>query len=269
MIIPRLFHITCKKQLIFLILLLSLPAFAQEVPGTVIFKPAPTKETQPNVQTPFRKPSIEEPKAPERPIIPKVNSPVVPGEDALKKEEEKVEEPNRRPLASQRRAVLPPEGMEPKDVVEQKKKTMPEGRKPLDLTESSPVVFAESDIAIYTWRPEEEYFEDDPTKTIFLKAAIKRAERMDGLQQAANTATLTIFPQTQLAVVPLANSFSAQDILFLDDAGIVRQMVYKTEPQSAKGVVSKEEVRSVLQMNSGSIKKYSIKIGDKVAIPPQ
>lgn len=267
--IPRLFHITRKKQLIFLVLLFSLPAFAQEVPGTVIFRKAPKEETQPQMQTPFRKPNIEEPKAPERPIIPKVNSPVVPGGDPLKEEQEKVEEPSRRPLATQRRPVLPPEGMEPKNVVEQKKKTMPEGRKPLDLTESSPVVFAESDIAIYTWRPEEEYFEDDPTKTTFLKAAIKRAERMDGLQQAANTATLTIFLQTQLAVVPLANSFTSQDILFLDDAGIIRQMVFKTEPQSAKGVVSKEEVRSVLQMNSGSIKKYGIKVGDKVAIPPQ
>ena len=265
----RLFHIACKKQLIFLVfLLLSLPPLAQEVPGTVIFRKAPAEGTQPNMQTPFRKPSIEEPKAPERPIIPKVNSPVVPGGDALKDAQEKPEEPNRRPLASQRRPVLPPEGMEPKDVVEQKK-TMPEGRKPLDLTESSPVVFAQSDIAISTWRPEEEYFEDDPTKTTFLKASIKRAEAIDGLQQAGNAATLTIFPQLQLAVIPLANSFSAQDILFLDDGGVIRQMVYKTEPQSPKGVVSKQEVRSVLQMPSGSIKRYSIKIGDKVAIPPR
>lgn len=263
----RLFHIVPKKQLIFLILLLSLPLHAQEVPGTVIFKQAPKEETQPTLQTPFRKPSIEEPKAPERPIIPKVNSPIVPSGDALKDAQEKPEEPNRRTPASQRRPVLPPEGTEPKDVIEQKKKVMPEGRKPLDLTESSPVVFAESDIAIYTWLPQEEYFEDDITKTTFLKASIKRAEAIDGLQQAGNT--LTIFPHPQLAVVPLLNSFISQDILFLDDAGVIRQMVYKTEPQSSKGVVSKKEVRSVLQMPSGSIKRYSIKVGDKVAIPPR
>lgn len=267
--IHRFFHITPKKQLIFLVLLFSFATNAQEVPGTVIFKQVPSEKTQPTLQTPFRKPNIEEPKTPERPIIPKVNSPVVPGGDALKEEEEKAEEPNRRPLASQRRPVLPPEGMEPKAVAEQKKKAMPEGRKPLDLTESSPVVFAEGDIAIYTWLPQEEYFEDDPTKVAFLKAVIKRAEQMDGLQQTGSTATLTIFPQQQLAVIPLHNSFTSQDILFLDDDGIIRQMVYKTEPQSAKGVVSKAEVRSVLQMPSGSIKRYGIKVGDKVAIPPR
>lgn len=241
----------------------------------MIFRKPPAEETAPLTQTPFRKPEIEKPQAPERPIIPKVNSPVVPGGDNAKEEEETHEEPNRRPPASQRRSVLPPEGMEPKDIIEQKKKTMPEGRKPLDLTESSPVVFAQSDIAIYTWLPQEEYFEDDPTKTIFLKAYIKRAEKVGAddnlsrIKQVEDTGVLTIFPEQQLAVIPLENSFSSQDILFLDDEGIIRQMVYKTEPQSKKGVVSKEEVRSVLQLNSGSIKRYGIKVGDKVAIPPQ
>lgn len=263
-----------NKQLIFMALFFALPATAQEVPGTVIFRKDPAAENQPMLQTPFRKPVVKEPAEPERPIIPKVNSPVVPGGDALKKEEEKPEEPNRRPLASQRRPVLPPEGMEPKDVIEHKKKTMPEGRKPLDLTEASPVAFMESDIAIYTWLPQEEYFEDDATKTTFLKARIVRAEKVgtddnfSRIKLADGVGILTIFPQAQLATIALNNSYDSQDILFLDDGGIIRQMVYKTEPKSAKGIVSKEEVRSVLQLNSGSIKKYGIKVGDKVAIPP-
>ena len=265
----RFSQIALKKQLIFLFIFCALPALAQEVPGTVTFHTPEDQTKDPILETPFRKPEVI---PPEKPKLPKVNSPVVPGGDAEKKQPEE-EKPNHRPLASQRRPVLPPLGMELLGV--EAPKEVPEGRKPVSLIDASPIVFSQSEIAIYPWVEKEEYFEDDPKKIIRLRARILRDERVvlpDNLSKVKfmeDNGVLTIFPRAQITTIPLEHIYFAQDILFLDDEGIVRQMVYKTEVRSPKPVVSKTEVRSVLQLNAGSIHKFNLKIGDKIAIPPQ
>ena len=234
--------------------------------GNVIFHNTPQKE--PMLETPFRKQEVT---APEKPKLPKVNSPVVPGGDSEADQPE--EKPNHRPLSSQRRPVLPPLGLELPGL--EAPKEVPEGRKPVSLIDSSPVVFSQSDIAIYPWMEKEEYFEDDPTKVTRLRARILRSDQVvlpDNLSRnkfMEGTGVLTIFPRSQIAEIPLDHIYFSQDILFLDDEGIIRQMVYRTESKSAKPILSKTEVRSVLQLNAGSIHKLGLKIGDKVAIPPQ
>lgn len=239
---------------------------AQEVQGTVTFHQP--EQQQPVPETPFRKPEVT---APEKPKLPKVNSPTVPGGDAEQDQPE--EKPNHRPLASQRRPVLPPLGMELPGV--EAPKPIPEGRKPTSLIDASPIIFSQGDIAIYPWMEKEEYFEDDPLKVTILRAHILRNEQVilpDNLSQMkfmSGSGVLTIFPRTQTAEIPLDHMYFSQDILFLDEEGIIRQMVYKTEVKGAKPIISKMEVRSVLQLNAGSIHKLGLKIGDKVAIPPQ
>ena len=239
---------------------------AQEVQGTVTFH-EPQKQ-EPIIETPFRKPAVT---APEKPKLPKVNSPVVPSGDA--KEDQPVEKINRRPLASQRRPVLPPLGFELPGV--EAPKPVPEGRKPVSLIDASPIVFSQGDIAIYPWMEKEEYFEDDPAKVTILQARILRGDQVvlpDNVSRVKfmdNSGVLTIFPRAQIAEIPLDHMYFSQDILFLDDEGIIRQLVYKTETRSPKPIVSKMEVRSVLQLNAGSIHKLGLKTGDKVAIPPK
>ena len=255
-----------KKQLIFLLIFCALPLNAQEVQGTVTFHNS--EKDQPVLETPFRKQEIT---PPVKPKLPKVNSPTVPGGDAEADQPE--EKPNRRPLASQRRPVLPPLGMEVLGI--EAPKPVPEGRKPVSLIDASPIIFSQGDIAIYPWMEKEEYFEDDPTKVTILRARILRNEQVvlpDNLSRIKfmeNTGVLTIFPRTQTAEIPLDRIYFSQDMLFLDEEGIIRQMVYKTEVKGTKPIVSKMEVRSVLQLNAGSIHKLGLKIGDKVAIPPQ
>ena len=256
-------------------------ALAQEVPGTVTFHdaapkaeeapPAPPAPKAPPLQTPFRKPAPPVAEEPQKPNIPKVNSPVVPS--AEKAEDAPKEEPTiRRMPALQRKKVLPPPGEEPKPEV---RKPAPEGRAPVNLIDASPVVFSLADIAVYPWREKEEYFEDDLTKITFLKARIQRGDKVvppDNMSRGklpTGQGILTIFPQAQVAEIPLEHVYFSQDIIFMDDEGIVTQLVYHTEIKSKKPVFSKAPARSALQLSSGSIKQYALKVGDKIAIPPR
>lgn len=259
------------KLLILCLIALAFPcAHAQEVPGTVIFRQVPKDDAPvaaaPPPQTPFRKPPAEATK-PEPETKPDAKK-----TDAKSAEEEQPQEPVRRPPASQRRAVLPPPSEEPKP---DEPKPTPEGRKPVDLIEMSPVVFSLADIAVYPWQEKEEYFEDDPAKVIRLKARVQRADDVTQPDQfskipfPAGQGLLTIFQQNQVVEISLARIYFQQDIIFLDEEGVITQLVYKTEPKGKKPIFSKSEARSVLQMNGGSIKKYGIKLGDKIAIPPR
>lgn len=259
-----------KLLILCLIALTCAAARAQEVPGTVIFRQVPKEDVPsaaPPAQTPFRKPPAEEKKPQPQPKTEAKK----PEEKAA--EEEQPDEPVRRPPASQRRAVLPPPGEEKTEPDEPK--PMPEGRKPVDLIEMSPVVFSLADIAVYPWQEKEEYFEDDPAKVIRLKARVQRGDEVIQPDQFSRIpfpegqGLLTIFSQNQVAEIPLTKIYFQQDIIFLDEEGVITQLVYKTEPKSKKPVFSKAEARSVLQMNGGSIKKYGIKLGDKIAIPPR
>lgn len=269
---------------------------AQEVPGTVVFKPIPKEEQQAlPPETPFRKPA--EPATPPAPKVPDAKeakppqapqattppAPAVPnnapnpkapmvGEQTEEGKEPVEEKAIRRAPAEQRRKVLPPPGMETKV---EAPKPVPEGRSPVSLVDASPVVFSLADIAVYPWMEKEEYFEDDPTKVTMLKARIQRSDQVilpDYLSRAPfpdGQGVLTILPDARMTEISLEKVFFSQDIIFLDDEGLILQLVYKTEIKGKKPVVSRFPVRSILQLNSGSIRKYALKTGDKIAIPPR
>lgn len=246
-------------------------ALAQEVPGTVIFRAVPKDDAAPApAEEPVAPPAP--PKAPEKPTVKAPEKPTTASPAPAAGEEEQQEAPLRRAPSMQRKRVLPPEEMEPKPEPE---KPVPEGRVPVSLVDASPVVFSLADIAVYPWQVKEEYFEDDPAKVIRLKAKIQRGDDVTTPDQLTKMpfpdgqGVLTIFHQNQFAEIPLAKILISQDIIFLDEEGIITQLVYKTEPKGKKPVFSKTEVRSVLQMNSGSIKRYGLKTGDKIAIPPR
>lgn len=274
----------------FLSLLIATYASAQEVPGTVTFKPIPKTDAPLPPETPFRKPpevpaapKAPEVKAPPAPVPPAPAAPAVPnnapnpkapkaGEQIEEGKEPVEEKAIRRAPAEQRRKVLPPPGMEPKV---EAPKPVPEGRAPVSLVDASPVVFSLADIAVYPWMEKEEYFEDAPDKVTMLKARIQRGDQVvvpDNLTRtpfAEGQGILTILPDARVTEISLAKMFFSQDIIFLDDEGLILQLVYKTEIKGKKPVVSRFPVRSVLQMNTGSIRKYALKAGDKIAIPPR
>ncbi|WP_337269725.1 DUF192 domain-containing protein [Oryzifoliimicrobium ureilyticus] len=84
-------------------------------------------------------------------------------------------------------------------------------------------------------------------------------------KMAENAGMLFDFGKAQPVQMWMENTVLPLDMLFMDAAGTVRNIKENAVPYSRDIIDSGGAVRYVLELNAGSVKKMSIKIGDRIA----
>ncbi len=62
----------------------------------------------------------------------------------------------------------------------------------------------------------------------------------------------------------MKNTFIPLDMLFVDDAGVIRNIAHRTTPLSLDHINSGGPVRVVVELNAGTAQRLGIAIGDRV-----
>jgi uncharacterized membrane protein (UPF0127 family) len=65
----------------------------------------------------------------------------------------------------------------------------------------------------------------------------------------------------------MENTILALDMLFIDSGGTIRHIKENAVPYSRDIIDSMGEVKYVVELNAGVVKRLGIKVGDKVASP--
>ena len=74
-----------------------------------------------------------------------------------------------------------------------------------------------------------------------------------------------LFPLTyKINSMWMKNTFIPLDVIFLDDNMKIIGYVLDTVPLSLKSISIDKKSNNVLEMNSGSVKYFNMKIGDKI-----
>jgi uncharacterized membrane protein (UPF0127 family) len=64
----------------------------------------------------------------------------------------------------------------------------------------------------------------------------------------------------------MKNTRIALDMVFIDKNNQIATIVTNTEPYSLDIISSEKEVKKVLEINAGLVKKFGIKVGQKIKI---
>ncbi len=62
----------------------------------------------------------------------------------------------------------------------------------------------------------------------------------------------------------MKNTLISLDMIFIDAEDKILEIQPNTIPQSSDFISSKQKILKVLEINAGLVKKYNIKIGDKI-----
>lgn len=94
------------------------------------------------------------------------------------------------------------------------------------------------------------------------------ASRQKGLmyrtEMPSNRGMLLDFGAPEKVSIWMKNTFIPLDIIYVDAAGIITQIVEQAEPQSTSLMNSNARVRAVLEVNAGQAAYHGFKAGDQV-----
>lgn len=116
----------------------------------------------------------------------------------------------------------------------------------------------------------ENFAKDKKIKARFhILVAEKKEQRNYGLMNVKNLdekyGMLFLFSKKDIIYMWMKNTFIALDMIFIEDDEIVA-IHENAKPLSLDIISSQKKVNRVLEVNSGMVKKYDIKIGDKIII---
>ena len=101
-----------------------------------------------------------------------------------------------------------------------------------------------------------------------VELAISPEQQEQGLMfrraMPADAGMLFVFPQDKIAVFWMKNTLLPLDMLFIARDGRVADLHERAVPLSEANIVSKVEVRAVLELNGGTVARLGIKPGDMV-----
>jgi uncharacterized membrane protein (UPF0127 family) len=80
-----------------------------------------------------------------------------------------------------------------------------------------------------------------------------------------NAGMLFDFGQSRRVTMWMENTILPLDMLFIDSKGVIRHIKENAVPFSEDIIDSMGEVKYVVELNAGTVKKLGIKTGDKVA----
>ncbi len=109
------------------------------------------------------------------------------------------------------------------------------------------------------------------TYTFAVELALTPQQQAQGLMfrqsMAADAGMLFVNDREAMRGFWMRNTFIPLDMLFVKADGTIAHIVERTIPQSLKTVSSRVPVLAVLELNAGTVRRLSIKVGDKVAHP--
>ena len=77
---------------------------------------------------------------------------------------------------------------------------------------------------------------------------------------------LFVFPAEKNASIWMKNTYISLDIIFINKEKYIVSFIKDVPPNNEKIYNSKEKVKYILEINSGMVDKYNLKIGDKVKL---
>jgi uncharacterized membrane protein (UPF0127 family) len=112
---------------------------------------------------------------------------------------------------------------------------------------------------------------DQKEITQFLIAiADSDARKMYGLMNLdklpQNQGMLFVFAKSEVITMWMKNTRIPLDMLFIDSDNIIANIKTNAKPYSLEVIYSEKEVKKVLEINGGLVKKLGIKVGQKILI---
>ncbi len=86
-------------------------------------------------------------------------------------------------------------------------------------------------------------------------------------EMAEDAGMIFDFGQSRRVTMWMENTILPLDMLFIDSGGTIRHIKENAVPYSREIIDSMGEVKYVVELNAGVVKKLGIKVGDKVASP--
>lgn len=84
---------------------------------------------------------------------------------------------------------------------------------------------------------------------------------------AADAGMLFLYRQTQRASMWMKNTYVPLDMLYIDGQGTIVGFSERAVPGSLEVITSKSAVNAVLEVNSGTVSRLKIAVGDKIIHP--
>lgn len=104
-----------------------------------------------------------------------------------------------------------------------------------------------------------------------VEVAATADERRQGLQHrhtlGADAGMLFLYDSPKRAVMWMRNTYLPLDMLFIDDRGVINQIVAGAAPRSERRIHSQAVVSAVLELPGGTCSRHGIQPGDRVIHP--
>lgn len=130
---------------------------------------------------------------------------------------------------------------------------------PLPVTAAQAAPMRVSTIAIRTV---------DGDHPLTVEWAVTGAEQEQGLmyrrKMADDAGMIFDFGDDDIRVFWMKNTYLPLDMLFVDSSGTVRHIITGARPFSEERLPSQARVRYVVEVNAGTVEKWSIDVGDRV-----
>ena len=104
-----------------------------------------------------------------------------------------------------------------------------------------------------------------------IELALTPAQQSQGLmfrrQMAANAGMLFFHRRDTVATMWMRNTFLPLDMLFVAADGRIVHIAERTVPQSLTAISAGRQVRAVLEINAGTVRRLAIRSGDRLIHP--
>ncbi len=104
-----------------------------------------------------------------------------------------------------------------------------------------------------------------------VEIARTRRQQAQGLmfrrRLAGNAGMLFVYQRVGMVSMWMRNTYIPLDMLFVGADGKIAHIAQRTTPHSLETISSTEPVKSVLELNAGTVARLKIKIGDQVSSP--
>lgn len=111
----------------------------------------------------------------------------------------------------------------------------------------------------------------DQRNSFTVEIADTPGKKMSGLmyrkEMADDAGMLFVFDELQEIIMWMKNTYIPLDIIFIDETAHINYIAENTTPLSTKIIQSKNLAIAALEVNAGTAKRLSIRIGDKVEHP--